>query len=60
MLNRRLGCQNTDNIRYVYWGSEIEANPPSVQYDEIMADDKGVGLWTEKIVREYPSWKVSC
>jgi hypothetical protein len=38
---------------YQYWGSEIESNPPSVHYDEIMADDKGVGQWTAKIVRRY-------
>ncbi|TVY82095.1 Trimethyllysine dioxygenase [Lachnellula suecica] len=38
--------------RHVYWGAEIEAEPPSVQYDEIMADDNGVGAWTDKI-RKY-------
>ncbi|KAH8791440.1 trimethyllysine dioxygenase, partial [Hyaloscypha finlandica] len=37
---------------YKYWGTEIESNPPSVHYDEIMADEKGVGAWTAKI-REY-------
>jgi len=36
--------------RYTYWGSQIQAKPPSVHYDEIMADDKGVGKWTAKIV----------
>ena len=38
-------------FRYTYWGAEIAENPPSVQYDEIMADGKGVGKWTDKIVR---------
>src|SRR5215469_3269343 len=36
--------------RHVFWGSSIASNPPSVHYDEIMADDKGVGKWTETIV----------
>ena len=36
--------------RYTYWDSSIESEPPSVHYDEIMADDKGVGAWTAKIV----------
>ncbi|KAH8663479.1 hypothetical protein BGZ60DRAFT_68477 [Tricladium varicosporioides] len=36
----------------IYWGAEIDANPPSVHYDEIMANDRGVGIWTEKI-RKY-------
>lgn len=36
--------------RHVFWGAEIAADPPSVHYDEIMADDKGVGKWTETIV----------
>ncbi|TVY29342.1 Trimethyllysine dioxygenase [Lachnellula hyalina] len=36
----------------VHWGSEISANPPIVEYDEVMANDKGVGQWTEKI-RQY-------
>ncbi|TVY47682.1 Trimethyllysine dioxygenase [Lachnellula occidentalis] len=35
----------------VHWAAEIGANPPTVQYDEVMADDKGVGQWTEKIRR---------
>jgi len=50
----------TDNIRHLYWGSEIEAEPPSVQYDDIMADDTGVGLWTEKIVWDCSSRNVTC
>ncbi|PMD20253.1 trimethyllysine dioxygenase [Hyaloscypha hepaticicola] len=37
---------------YTYWGSDIESNPPSVHYDEVMADDTGVGTWTAKI-RKY-------
>jgi hypothetical protein len=41
---------SADVFRYVYWGSDIAENPPSVHYDEIMADDKGVGKWTDKIV----------
>ena len=36
--------------RYKYWGSEIASEPPSVHYDEIMADNTGVGKWTAKIV----------
>jgi hypothetical protein len=40
-------------LRYTYWGTEIAENPPSVHYDEIMADDKGVGKWTDKIVGEF-------
>jgi trimethyllysine dioxygenase len=39
-------------LRYTYWGAGIAGNPPSVHYDEIMADDKGVGKWTDKIVRQ--------
>ncbi|KAF4626522.1 hypothetical protein G7Y89_g11634 [Cudoniella acicularis] len=33
----------------ITWGAEIAENPPSVHYDEIMADDAGVGRWTSKI-----------
>lgn len=36
--------------RYTYWDASIASNPPTVHYDEIMADDKGVGAWTTKIV----------
>ena len=39
-------------FRYKFWGAEIAGNPPSVHYDEIMSDDKGVGSWTDKIVRD--------
>ena len=38
--------------RKIYWGSEIKDDPPSIQYDEIMASDKGVGEWTGKL-RKY-------
>lgn len=43
-------CIIADERSYTYWGSDIESNPPSVHYNEIMADDKGVGTWTAKIV----------
>lgn len=33
-----------------HWGSEIKDAPPSIHYDEIMASDAGVGIWTSKIV----------
>ena len=33
------------------WGAEIKENPPTVHYDEVMANDKGVGAWTNLIVR---------
>lgn len=34
------------------WNSGISTSPPSVSYDEIMADDRGVGRWTAKL-RQY-------
>ncbi|KAI1007320.1 hypothetical protein K3495_g901 [Podosphaera aphanis] len=34
---------------YELWGSSIKFQEPSVPYDEIMSDDKGVGKWTAKI-----------
>lgn len=35
----------------VFWTADsIKDNPPSVQFDEVMASDKGVGEWTKKIV----------
>lgn len=37
--------------RTLFWGADIASDPPSVSYDEIMSDDNGVGLWTDKIVR---------
>ena len=40
--------------RRTYWGSEIKDHPPSVHYDEIMANDGGVGKWTAKIVSYLP------
>jgi hypothetical protein len=46
---------SADGDRYKYWGSGIDFNPPSVHYDEIMSDDKGVGAWTAKIVRRSPN-----
>ncbi|PQE04145.1 trimethyllysine dioxygenase protein [Rutstroemia sp. NJR-2017a BVV2] len=37
----------------VLWtADQIKENPPSVQYDEVMASDAGVGRWTQKI-REF-------
>ncbi len=36
--------------RYKFWGREIQSEEPSVHYDEIMANDKGVAAWTAKIV----------
>jgi hypothetical protein len=32
------------------WGSGIAAHPPSVGYEEVMKDDRGVWNWLEKIV----------
>ncbi|KAL3419471.1 trimethyllysine dioxygenase [Phlyctema vagabunda] len=41
------------NDRYLQkttlWDASIAESPPSIQYDEIMANDKGVGSWTSKI-----------
>ncbi|CZS99753.1 uncharacterized protein RAG0_08067 [Rhynchosporium agropyri] len=37
--------------QHIYWDSSIASMPPSVHYDEIMADDTGVGKWTEQIRR---------
>ena len=51
----RTECADADLHSCTYWGSEIEASPPSVHYDEIMADDKGVGKWTAKIVSTFPA-----
>lgn len=31
------------------WGSGIAAHPPSINYNEVMADDRGVWKWLEKI-----------
>jgi hypothetical protein len=46
-----LDCKpSLTSLRYKFWGSEIKENPPSVHYDEIMANDVGVGKWTSKIV----------
>ncbi|OWP04030.1 trimethyllysine dioxygenase [Marssonina coronariae] len=42
--------ENLDPLKY--WGSSIGLEAPSVPYDEIMAGDKGVGSWTDKI-RQY-------
>ncbi|CAG8983568.1 hypothetical protein HYALB_00009888 [Hymenoscyphus albidus] len=50
-LNYRIIHRKEEDTR-VYWGAEIADNPPSVHYDEIMASDVGVGVWTEKI-RKY-------
>jgi hypothetical protein len=33
------------------WGEEIKLEEPVVHYDEIMANEQGVGEWTAKIVR---------
>lgn len=43
-------CKGVNIDSFKFWGSEIAANPPAVHYEEIMADDKGVGKWTQKIV----------
>ncbi|CZS93991.1 related to Trimethyllysine dioxygenase [Rhynchosporium graminicola] len=37
--------------QHIYWDSSIASMPPSVHYDEIMADNTGVGKWTEQIRR---------
>ncbi|EHL02601.1 putative Trimethyllysine dioxygenase [Glarea lozoyensis 74030] len=46
--------QNTISENQKVWGSEIASDPPSVHYDEIMANDSGVGKWTDKI--SYTLW----
>ncbi|KAI5818862.1 hypothetical protein BZA77DRAFT_306617 [Pyronema omphalodes] len=33
------------------WGSEIENNPPEVNYEEVMASNDGVALWVSKIYK---------
>lgn len=35
---------------YQTWGKDIEVDPPSVAYKEIMGSDKGVAKWTAQIV----------
>lgn len=40
-------------IRHTFWGANIAENPPSVPYDEIMADDKGVSALLAKIVSTF-------
>lgn len=44
--------QTPKKSSYTLWDASIAANPPSVHYDEVMADDKGVAAWTAKI-REF-------
>ncbi|PBP28767.1 Trimethyllysine dioxygenase [Diplocarpon rosae] len=39
--------ENLDPLKY--WDSSIGREAPSVSYEEIMAGDKGVGRWTNKI-----------
>jgi hypothetical protein len=39
------------HVRFHFWGSEIEAKPPEVEYESVMESDEGVALWTAKIVR---------
>jgi hypothetical protein len=39
--------------RRILWGAEIGKNPPSVQYEEVMNSDAGVGEWTKLIVRYF-------
>jgi trimethyllysine dioxygenase len=36
--------------RKVLWGSKIANEPPSVPYDEITSNERGVYTWLSKIV----------
>ncbi|KAK9472110.1 uncharacterized protein V1510DRAFT_418014 [Dipodascopsis tothii] len=36
-------------VRRTYWGEEIADEPPTVEYDAVMAGDAAVGDWTSKI-----------
>lgn len=38
------------HVRFHFWGSEIEAKPPEVEYESVIESDEGVALWTAKIV----------
>lgn len=35
--------------RFHLWGSEIDNDPPEVEYESVMSTNKGVALWTSKI-----------
>lgn len=36
------------------WGVGIGNDPPVIQYNEVIASDKGVAEWTSKIVLPRP------
>ncbi|KAB8296989.1 hypothetical protein EYC80_002391 [Monilinia laxa] len=40
---------DTDGHDVVLWDSSIGENPPTINYDEVMANDTGVGKWTRMI-----------
>ena len=35
----------------ILWNSNIEKNPPTVAFEDVMKDDRDVLKWLEKIVR---------
>jgi trimethyllysine dioxygenase len=51
-ISRTPALINADHER-TFWGRDISSSPPSVHYEEIMADDEGVGKWTAKIVGHF-------
>jgi hypothetical protein len=50
MRATNLRWYGTNSRRYSLWGKEILSEEPVVHYDQIMADESGVGEWTAKIV----------
>ncbi|PQE12907.1 trimethyllysine dioxygenase protein [Rutstroemia sp. NJR-2017a BBW] len=40
------------DLRILWTADSIKENPPSVQYDEVMANDAGVGRWI-RMIREF-------
>ena len=40
----------------LWMAQSLSGNPPSVSYDEVMADDEGVGRWMTKLVRMSPAF----
>ncbi|KAI9764410.1 MAG: hypothetical protein M1840_008433 [Geoglossum simile] len=50
-IHTAVEAQSTRNLQgqMELWGSEIGKAPPVVQYEDVMASDKGVAEWTLKI-----------
>ena len=45
-------------IRKILWGSKIQQSPPTVTYEEVMAqDDKGLFKWLSNIASQIP-WHI--